>query len=385
MKMKNLILVIVTIAFVFSVTGSLKGQSKMKAQPMIEKSPFGKLSDGREAHLFTLKNASGMTVKITDYGASVVSVLVPDRNGKVSDVALGYDSVGGYENGKAYFGGIVGRYANRIAKGQFSLDGKAYQVTVNDGANTLHGGKIGFNKVIWNAEPLETSKGPALKLTYISKDGEEGFPGTVTVTATYTLTKDNSIRIDYTGTTDKRTILNVCNHSYFNLSGDTGKTILDEELMIAADRFTPVDKGLIPTGVLEKVSGTPMDFRKMTAIGARINSDNDQLKTCGGYDLNWVLNNYDKKVRKVAELYDPSSGRVIDLSTDQPGLQFYTGNFLNGSEVGKNGVHYQYRTGLALETQLYPDSPNEPKFPTATLKPGQTYKQTTIYKFSVKK
>ncbi len=359
-------------------------QSNGKDELMVKKELFGKLSDGREAYLFTLKNAAGMTVRITNFGATVVSILVPDRDGKFADVVLGYDSLGSYVDGTVYFGGIVGRYANRIAGGKFKLDGKTYQVTVNDGLNCLHGGKIGFNKVLWTAEPLE-GKDPAVKFAYVSKDGEEGFPGTVTVTATYTLTKDNAIRIDYTGMTDKTTILNVCNHSYFNLTGDPTKTILNHDLMINADRFTPVDSNLIPTGKLASVSNTPFDFRKMTQVGARINDDNDQLKMCKGYDLNWVLNGYTKKVRKAAELYDPSTGRVMDVLTDQPGIQFYSGNFLNGSDVGKNGIKYEYRTGLALETQLYPDSPNEPKFPSATLKPGQKYKTTTIYKFSVKK
>ncbi|HUI30153.1 MAG TPA: aldose epimerase family protein, partial [Candidatus Acidoferrales bacterium] len=360
-------------------------QSNEKAGLMIRKELFGKLSDGREAYLFTLKNEAGMTVTLTDYGASIVSVKVPDRDGKLADVALGYDSLAGYVNGTVYFGGIVGRYANRIAGGKFTLDGKTYQVTVNDGQNCLHGGKIGFNKVLWTAEPAESPEGSSVRFTYASKDGEEGFPGTVTVTATYTLTKDNAIRIDFTGTTDKTTILNMCNHSYFNLTGDPTKTILDHELMINADKFTPVDSNLIPTGELASVVNTPFDFLKPTRIGARINDNNDQLKKCRGYDLNWVLNDYTKKIRLAAELYDPSSGRVMDVLTDQPGIQFYTGNFLNGSEVGKNGVRYQYRTGLALETQLYPDSPNKPGFPSPTLKPGETYRTTTIYKFSVKK
>ena len=232
---------------------------------------------------------------------------------------------------------------------------------------------------------LETSNGETLKLTYVSKDGEEGFPGTVTISVTYTLTKDNSLQIDYSGTTDKTTILNPCNHSYFNLSGDPKKTIIDEELMINADKYTPVDSTLIPTGELASVAGTPFDFRKMTVIGSRINDANPQLKICGGYDLNWVLNEYNGKVRKVAEVYDPPSGRVLEVLTDQPGIQFYSGNFLNGKDIGKGGVKYEFRSGLALETQLYPDSPNKPEFPSATLKPGQTYKQTTIYKFSAKK
>lgn len=377
------------ILYVFSsilmISATALCQSNQKAGLMIKKEAFGKLLDGREAYLYTLKNPSGMTVKLTDYGASIVSIMVPDRNGKLADVVLGYDSVRGYENGHVYFGAVVGRYANRIAGGKFTLDGKDYQATINDGKNSLHGGRVGFNKKLWMAEPLKTPKGPAVKFTYVSKDGEEGYPGTVTVTATYTLTKDDAIHIDYTGTTDMTTILNVCNHSYFNLTGDPTKTILDHDLMIDADKITPVDNGLIPTGKLEDVAKTPFDFCKMTSIGSRINEDNAQLKICHGYDMNWVINGYTKEVRKVAELFDSSSGREMDILTDQPGLQFYSGNFLNGLDVGKGGVKYQFRTGLALETQHYPDSSNEPKFPSVTLKPGQKYQTTTIYKFSVKK
>ncbi len=377
------ILFFVAVAMVFSTVGF--SLTKGKAGSAIKKEPFGKLPDGQEAYLYTLKNSSGMIVKVSNYGATTVGILVPDRNGKLADVALGYDNVKGYINGKSYFGGTIGRYANRIAHGTFKLNGKVYHVPLNDGPNSLHGGTIGFNKEIWTAKPLGTAKGPAVRFSYVSKAGEDGYPGTVKVTVTYTLLKDNALRVDYRGTTDKPTVLNMTNHTYFNLSGDPNKTILDEDLMIDASKYTPVNENLIPTGEIASVAGTPMDFRKMTMIGARINEDNVQLKRCGGYDLNWVLNDYNKKVRKVAEVYDPTSGRILAVYTDQPGIQFYTGNFLNGTEVGKGGVHYQHRTALTLETQLYPDSPNEPKFPSATLRPGQTYKQTTIYKFSVKK
>jgi aldose 1-epimerase len=365
----------------------------------IEKVLFGKLADGREVYAYTLRNSSGMTVKVINYGASIVSIVVPDRNGKFADVVFGYDSLDGYVNGNAFIGATIGRYANRIAKGRFTLDGKTYQLSVNDGENTLHGGKMGFYRVLWNAEPLETPDGPAVKMTYVSKDGEEGFPGTATVSVTYTLTNDNSIRIDYSGTTDKTTVMNLTNHSYFNLTGDPRKTILDEEVMIDADKFTPVDSELIPTGKIESVVNTPFDFRKLTPIGARINEKdpataelNQQLKYCLGYDLNWVLNGQKKssvssvgKVRKVAELYDPSSGRVLEVLTDQPGLQFYSGNHLDGTQVGKGGIVYKFRTAVCMEAQFYPDSPNHPNFPSTVLKPGETYRQTTIYKFSVKK
>jgi aldose 1-epimerase len=359
------------------------GISKAKGQTMIEKSSFGKLTDGREVSLYTLTNASGSQVKIINYGATVVALSVPDRNGKLENVVLGYDSVQGYVDGTTYFGAIVGRYGNRIGKGKFSLEGKQYQVTVNDGENCLHGGKIGYNKVLWNVTAVKDTVEPALELTYVSPDGEEGFPGTVTLTVTYTLTNKNELRIDYKGTTDKTTILNPTHHSYFNLSGTFTNTILDNLVSIEADSITPVDNGLIPTGVLAGVANTPMDFRTPTAIGARINDHYEQLVLGHGYDHNWVLRNFNGSVRKAAEVYEPKSGRVMTVWTDQPGIQFYTGNFLNGNDKG-NGVAYQHRTGLCLEAQCFPDSPNEPQFPSATLKPGQVYHQTTIYQFTTK-
>lgn len=352
---------------------------------MIKKELFGKLPDGRDAYLFTLSNAAEMTVQITDFGATIVSITVPDRDGRFADVVLGYDSLDGYVHGAAYLGCVVGRYANRIAGGKFQLDGRTYQASINNDGNCLHGGTTGFDKALWTAEPIENPGESSIQCTYVSRDGEEGFPGTVTVTATYTLAGDNAIRIDYTGTTDEPTILNLSNHSYFNLTGDPTKTILDHELMIDADAYTPVDGTLIPTGEIANVAGTPFDFRKMTPIGARINEDNEQIKKGGGYDLNWVLNNYTKKLRRVAELYDPSCGRAMSVLTDQPGIQFYSGNFLKGTEAGKKGIKYEYRTGLALETQLFPDSPNKPEFPSAVLRPGETYRHTAIYRFSAAK
>ncbi len=356
-----------------------------KGKDEIAKSPFGKLPDGKTAHLYTLKNASGMTVKLTDYGATTVSIIVPDRDGHYADVAFGYDSASGYVNGKSYFGATVGRYANRIGGGEFRLDGRVYHLPLNDGPNTLHGGTIGFNKVLWKATAAETAEGPSVTFTYVSPDGEDGFPGTVKATVVYTLLNDNGLRITYRATTDKPTVLNLTNHTYFNLSGNPGKTILGEDLMLDADNYTPVDKNLIPTGKIAPVVNTPMDFRRLTKIGARIGEDNGQLRYCRGYDLNWVLNGFTGKVRKAAEVYDPESGRVLDVYTDQPGIQFYTGNFLDGTEIGKGGVHYNHRTALTLEAQLYPDSPNKPQFPSSVLRPGQTYRQETIYKFRVKK
>lgn len=344
---------------------------------------FGRLPDGREVHQYTLQNRSGVTAQIIDYGATVTSLKVPDRNGKIEDVVLGYDSLQGYVEGTAYFGAIVGRYGNRIGRGRFQLDGNLYQLTINDGENHLHGGKTGFNKVLWEATPGNSGEA-SLRLQYVSRDGEEGYPGTVTLTVTYTLTDKNELRIDYEGTTDKPTILNPTQHSYFNLSGSFTNAILDHLLMIDADGITPVDKGLIPTGQIEGVANTPMDFRTPMAIGAHINDPSEQLAFGRGYDHNWVLNGAAGKVRKVAELYEAASGRMMAVLTDQPGLQFYSGNFLDGSVMGKNGVTYQHRSGLCLETQAFPDTPNKPQFPTATLRPGKTYRQTTIYQFSTK-
>jgi len=354
-----------------------------KENGMIEKTLYGKLSDGREIYQYTLTNKSGATLKVINYGAIVTSLTIPDRNGKFGDVILGYDSLQAYVDDKCFFGAIVGRYGNRIGKGKFKLDGKEYQVTVNEGENHLHGGKLGFNKVMWDARTMQDTAGSAIELTYVSTDGEEGYPGKVTLTVIYTLTDSNELKIEYKGTTDKTTVLNPTHHSYFNLSGSFNNTILDHIVMIDANAITPVDKSLIPTGKLLDVSKTPMDFRTPIAIGAHIDDDFEQLKIAGGYDHNWVLRNYDGKVRTVAEVYEPKSGRLMTVITDQPGIQFYSGNFLDGTGKGK-GVTYQKRSGLCLESQCYPDSPNKPEFPSATLKPGEEYHQTTIYQFSTK-
>lgn len=362
----------------------LFSQINIKAQAMIEKKLYGTLPDNNQVFLYTLKNSSGMKVEISEFGAAVVSLYVPDREGNLADVVLGYDSLSGYVNGSSYFGAIVGRYGNRIAKGKFTMDGKDYQLTVNSGTNHLHGGAKGFDKVSWKGEPIESETDPALKLTYVSKDGEEGYPGTATVIVTYTLTNDNELRIDYEGSTDKTTILNPTHHSYFNLAGNLKNKILDHELMINAETFTPVDGNLIPTGELRQVENTPFDFRKPQKIGSRINEKDEQLKFGLGYDHNWVLNDYYKGVRLAADLYDPQSGRYMEVLTDQPGLQFYSGNFLDGSAIGKNSIAYAHRTGLCLEAQIFPDSPNKKNFPSAVLKPGEIYRQTTIYKFSTK-
>ena len=355
-----------------------------KENAVNERTLFGKLPDGREVFQYALKNKSGATLKVITFGAVVTSLTVPDRNGKLEDVVAGYDSLQGYMYNTNYFGAIVGRYGNRIGKGQFTLEGKKYQVTVNDGVNHLHGGKIGFSKELWTANIVKDSAGPSIQLTYISKDGEEGYPGKVTLSVTYTLTDNNELRIVYEGTTDKTTIFNPTHHSYFNLSGSFNNTILDHLLTIEADSITPVDKGLITTGKYLDVTNTPMDFRTPTAIGTRINDQFEQLTFGKGYDHNWVIKNYSKgKVRKAAEVYEQKSGRLMTVYTDQPGLQFYSGNFLDGTAKGK-GVSYQSRTGLCLEAQCYPDSPNKPEFPSATLRAGDVYHQTTIYQFSTK-
>ncbi len=371
--------------FLISTVSTLFSQPKKVEAQMIEKKLFGKLADGREVYEYTLSNTNGVKAKIINYGATVVSLEVPDRNGKFSDVVLGYDNIEGYVADKSYFGAIIGRYGNRIGKGKFKLDGKEYQLSINNGENQLHGGTEGFNKKLWTVDATDESNlGPSITLSYVSKDGEEGYPGTVKLTVNYQLTNLNELKINYTGTTDKTTILNPTHHSYFNLTGDPNKTILDEELWIDADKFTPVDKGLITTGELADVKGTPMDFRKPIKVGARINDDYEQLKLGRGYDHNFVLNKHQELIPKVASVYDSSSGRFIEMWTDQPGVQFYTGNFLNGKVKGKNGIMYQQRTGLCLEAQHFPDSPNKPNFPSVVLKPGQVYRQSTIYKFSVK-
>jgi aldose 1-epimerase len=348
--------------------------------PGVKKSVFGKTKDGREAHLFTLSNKSGMQVIISDFGGTVVSIKVPDRNGKIGDVVLGYDTLAGYQEGTASFGGTVGRYANRIAGAKFSLDGKEYTLEKNNGENHLHGR---FNKVLWDAESGTGKAGPSLKIHYLSKDGDENFPGNLSVNVVFTLTDANDLKIEYTATTDKKTVLNLTNHSYFNLA-ESG-TILNHQLTLKASRFTPVDAGMIPTGELRSVAGTPFDFRQATAIGARIEQDDEQLKLGNGYDHNFVLDAGMKaEPSLVAILYEPTTGRVVEAWTTEPGIQIYTGNFLDGTSHGKGGKTYERRSAVCLETQHFPDSPNHPDFPTTTLAPGQEFHSITIYKFSVK-
>ena len=351
----------------------------------ISKESFGKTADGESVDLFTLTNRNGMEARITNYGGIVTTLTAPDRNNKYADVVLGFNDLDSYLKGHPYFGALVGRYGNRIAKGRFTLNGVEYKLAVNNGENHLHGGIKGFDKVVWTARSMRTKLGPALSLTYVSKDMEEGYPGNLTVKVVYTLTNNNELRIDYSASTDKDTVTNLTHHSYFNLAGEGNGDILNHQLLLKASRFTPTDAGSIPTGELRNVQGTPFDFLKSTAIGARINQDEEQLKFGGGYDHNWVVNGRAGTLRQAASVYESTSGRVMDVWTTEPGIQFYTGNFLDGTLTGKSGKAYARRNGFCLETQHYPDSPNKPKFPTTTLRKGATYRSTTIYRFSARK
>ena len=349
---------------------------------------FGKIADGRETHLYTLKNAKGFGVTITDFGGTVVSLWAPDKKGALADISLGYDNAAAYEKGTTFFGALIGRYGNRIANGKFTLDGKTYSLPLNDKPGgipcSLHGGTKGFDKVLWEATPKTIDGNPALVLKYVAKDGEMGYPGNLTAEVTYTVTANNELRIDYKATTDKATPVNLTNHTYFNLHGEGNGTILDHDLMMKAPKTTPVNAGLIPTGEFAAVAGTPFDFTTPHAIGERVNADNEQLKFGGGYDHNWVLENQGGKLALAATLYDKESGRFMEVLTTEPGLQFYCGNFLDGTLTGRSGKKYEKRSGLCLETQHYPDSPNHPNFPSTILQPGKTLTSTTIYRFSTK-
>ena len=342
--------------------------------------PFGKTRAGEAVELFTLTNSKGMQADIMTYGGIVVSLKVPDRSGKAADVVLGFDAVDGYESNPApYFGALIGRYGNRIGGGRFTLDGREYKLAQNNGPNHLHGGLRGFDKAVWKARIPDAQ---SLELTYSSKDGEEGYPGNLTATVTYTLTENNELKIDYRATTDKDTVLNLTNHSYFNLAGQGEGDVLGHQIMINADRFTPVDAGLIPTGELRSVEGTPFDFRQARAIGERIDAPDEQIKFGTGYDHNFALNRTGSGLELAARVTEPKSGRVMEALTTEPGVQFYTGNFLDGSIRGKGGKVYGRRYGLCLETQHFPDSPNKPSFPSVVLKPGAQYQTTTVYRFS---
>lgn len=347
----------------------------------VQREPFGQTPEGTSVERITLINAHGMEVQAMTYGGIILRLRVPDRAGVPGDVVLGYDSLADYLAVNPYFGAIIGRYGNRIAGGQFSLEGHTYTLARNNGPNALHGGVKGFDKVVWAAETFQQSGAVGIRFTYTSPDGEEGYPGTLTATVTYTLTDANELIFDYEATTDQPTPVNLTQHSYFNLAG-TGD-ILGHELMLAADEFTPVDSTLIPTGALQAVAGTPFDFTRPTAIGARIDADDAQLRAGGGYDHNFVLRPTADTLRLAARVYEPTSGRVLEIRTTEPGLQFYSGNFLDGTLTGKGGHLYQHRTGFCLETQHFPDAPNQPTFPSTILQPGQVYRSRSVYTFAV--
>jgi aldose 1-epimerase len=350
----------------------------------ISQAPFGKMPDGAPVAIYTLRNSKGMEARIMTYGGIVQSLKVPDKNGKFDDVVLGYDNLEGYLTNSPYFGALIGRYGNRIGGAKFMLEGKTCTLAINNGPNSLHGGIKGFDKVVWQAQSWLTPDGPALELTYVSKDGEEGFPGNLKVTAIYTLTDNNELHLHFSATTDQPTICNLTHHSYFNLRGQGNGDILGHEVYINADKTTPVDKDLIPTGEYAPVAGTPFDFRRPTAIGARINDPDQQLQFGPGYDHNWVINKPLGKLGLQARVYEPATGRVMEVWSTEPGLQFYAGNSLDGTITGKDGKVYQRRNAFCMEPQHYPDSPNKPMFPTTELKPDETYQNTILYRFNVK-
>ncbi|MGV3559312.1 aldose epimerase family protein [Larkinella arboricola] len=392
--MKQLLLSAVLLGMLVGCNNSQKNQESLtmsdststaaadSASGLPERSRFQKEIDGKQNDLYVLTNAKGMKVAITNYGGRMVSILVPDKDGNMVDVTLGHSSIDDYLAKESFFGTLVGRYGNRIAKGQFTLDGKTYKLPINNGPNSLHGGKKGFNARMWDATPVGNN---ALKLHYVSQDGEEGYPGTLTVDVTYTLTDDNGIRIEYQATTDKNTVVNLTNHAYFNLNGEGSGSVADHLIQINADRYTPVDATLIPTGELAPVEGTPFDLRKPVAIGERQDVDHPQIKNGGGFDHNLVLNGgQTAQPRLIATATSPKTGISMDVLTTEPGVQFYGGNFLDGKATGKSGKAYEKRNAFCLETQHFPDSPNHANFPSVVLKPGETYKTTTEYRFSVK-
>jgi aldose 1-epimerase len=368
------------------LTSALQGPTLTPQKgPRAARSTFGTTRDGKAVEMFTLTNAAGIEIHAITYGGIITSLKTPDRSGQMADIVLGFDKLDGYVGNPPppFFGAIIGRYGNRIAKGQFTLDGKTYKLATNNGPNHLHGGNVGFDKVVWAAEPLRDANGIAFTRT--SPDGEEGYPGNLRVRVTYTLTDRNELVVDYSATTDKPTPVNLTQHSYFNLGGDGSGDILGHQLTINADRYTPVNDALIPTGTLAPVQGTPFDFRKATPIGARINQDDPQLKNGKGYDHNWVLSREGNGLQLAARVLEPKSGRTLEITTTEPGLQFYSGNFLDGTITGKGGHVYKHRSGLCLETQHFPDSPNQPSFPSTILQPGKEYRSRTVFTFGVQK
>jgi aldose 1-epimerase len=378
---KNLLLMTtITTAALTSCGDGAEKKSEEPTNEKVTKVSWGE-ADGKPVDLYTLTNANGVQVKITNYGGVVTSWVTPDKAGNKSNVVLGFDSLSGYLAKPPYFGAIIGRYGNRIGKGTFKIDTATFQLATNNGVNHLHGGNKGYDKVVWDAKPADSTA--SLTLTYLSKDGEEGYPGNLNITVVYTLTDDNELLIDYTADTDKATVVNLTNHSYFNLTGDVSNTILDHQLQINADKYTPVDTGLIPTGELKDVKGTPFDFLQPHKIGERINATDAQLISGKGYDHNFVLTRKGSDLELVATLSDSVSGRKLEVFTTEPGLQFYSGNFLDGTIKTSDGKIINYRTGLCLETQHFPDSPNKPEFPSTLLKPGEKYHTVTKYKISV--
>jgi aldose 1-epimerase len=375
-----------TLALCLACGGSvaLHAATKVKnpRRATVETSEYGKLADGTPVQLFTLTNSKGAVAKITNFGATLTEVWMPDRTGRKRDIVLGFDSLDGYLGKEPYFGATVGRYANRIANGQFTLDGKTYQLAINDPPNSLHGGAVGFDRKVWKAEPIEVPHAASVKFSYHSPDGEENYPGDLDVSVQYTLTDDDELKLDYTATTDKDTILNLTNHTYWNLAGADSGDVLKQIMMLNANSFTPVNANLIPTGEVPAVAGTPFDFTKPMAIGSRINDP--QVQAHKGYDVNFVVNGTPGTMRLAARATDPASGRTMEVWTTQPGIQFYTSNYLDGTLTGKRGIHYNQYGAFALETQHFPDSINQPSFPPVVLHPGQTFHEATTYKFSVR-
>jgi aldose 1-epimerase len=365
------------------VAAGLVGCASMPNTGIVHKARFGKMADGTPVEIYTLRNSRGMEARILTYGGILQSLQIPDKNGKFADVVLGFDNLHSYLTNSPYFGALIGRYGNRIAKGQFTLDGQTYTLATNNAPNHLHGGLKGFDKVVWTAKPVHNFYGHGLELTYLSKDGEEGYPGNLKVMAVYVVTDQNELLLQFTATTDKDTVVNLTHHSYFNLAGQGNSNILGHVVFINADQTTPVDSVLIPTGKFADVAGTPFDFRTPTAIGERINDPDTVLQYGPGYDHNWVLNKVSGEEVMAARVFEPTSGRVLEVYTTEPGLQFYTGNFLDGTIKGKGGKVYQYRGAFCMEPQHFPDSPNHPNFPSVELKPGETYRSTIIFRFSV--
>ena len=380
----SLLLIVALFGLQAIIAARADQDSSSRARAGVTRAAWGKMPDGTGVDIYTLANANGVEIKAITYGGIIQSLRVPDRAGRFDDIVLGFDSLEGYLAAHPFFGAIIGRYGNRIGKAQFTLDSQDFKLAANNGPNHLHGGVKGFDKVLWKAEGTKSDAGPGVTFTRTSPDGEEGYPGNLDVRVTYTLTDRNELVVDYHATTDKATPVNLTQHSYFNLAGQASGDILGHELMLNADRYTPVDETLIPTGELAPVQGTPFDFRQPTAIGARIGQDHQQLKYGLGYDHNWVLSRKGDGLQLAARVHEPKTGRTLEVSTTEPGIQFYAGNFLDGKLTGKAGAVYRHRTGFCLETQHFPDSPNKPQFPSTILKPGDEYRSRTVFTFGAR-